>query len=206
MTTQTLRALAVAGALALLILPAELQGQWGGEFRMQMGIGGDAIAGVEYSDGSDSELKLGTYFSFTAGPIFDLWSSDNAAVELQGMVGWAGWSTGPENTDDRLSLSRFPTDLLVFYRHSIPGRDMSIRVGGGIAHHVLSDVGGSGSLENFELGVENSTGPVAEVSMVFGILSAGVRYTQMNNVVEGIGDPLAGTSVGLFFGLTNPRN
>ncbi len=201
-----LKAVALVGALSFLVGPGDLHAQWGGEVRAQMGLGGDAIAGVQYSDGSDSDLKLGTYFSLMAGPIFEAWSADNAAVELQGMVGWAGWSTGPENTEDRLSLNRFPVELLAFYRYSLPGRDTSIRIGGGMAHHFVRDVGGSGSLENFALGVDDSTGPVAEVSVVFGIVSAGLRYTHMENIVEGIGDPLGGGSMGFYVGLTNPRH
>lgn len=196
----------MGGMLSLFTSPTDLEGQWGAEFRAQMGMGGDPIASVQYNDGSDSDLKLGTYFSVTAGPVFDLWSAEQQALELQGMIGWAGWSTGPENTEDRISLNRFPVDMLLAYRRSFPGRDMSFRVGGGWAYHLISNVGGSGSLENVSLGVENSSGPVAEVSMIFGILSGGVRYTHMNNAVEGLGDPLAGTSVGFFLGITNPRN
>lgn len=206
MKMQARNILLFGGLLSLFLLPSQLEGQWGGEFRAQMGMGGDPIAGVQYDDGSDSDLKLGTYFSVTAGPIFDLWSAEGKAVELQGMIGWAGWSTGPENTEDRLSLSRFPAEALLAYRHSLPGRDMSIRVGGGWAYHMISDLSGSGSLDGISLGVENSSGPIAEMSMIFGILSGGVRYTHMNNAVEGLADPLAGTSVGFFLGLTNPRN
>ena len=121
MKIYTFRPAALLGALAFLVFPAELFAQWGGEFRAQMGLGGDPIAGVQYSDGSDSDLKLGTYFSVTAGPSFDLWSSEDAALELQAMIGWAGWSTGPENTEDRLTLNRFPAELLLFYRPHVRG-------------------------------------------------------------------------------------
>lgn len=188
-----------------LTLPQSAQAQWGAEMRGQMSLGGDEIASVEYSDGSDSSLKMGTYFSVTAGPSFQFWSSGQSMAEVQAMVGWAGWSTGPENTDDRLSLHRFPAELLVFYGYRLPDRDVSLRFGGGVAYHVVGGLSGSGSLEGFEMGVDNSVGPVAEASAIFGILSGGLRYTYMNNSVEGFADPLSGSSISLFLGITNPR-
>lgn len=199
--------LAVVGFLgAALASPEAVQAQWGGELRGQMSLGGDEIASVEYSDGSDSSLKMGTYFSVTAGPIFQFWESGQSMAEVQAMVGWAGWSTGPENTDDRLSLNRFPMEALMFYGYRLPGRDTSLRLGGGVAYHLVSGLSGSGSLEGFEMGVDNAVGPVVEMSAIFGIISGGLRYTYMNNTVEGFSDPLSGSSVSLFMSLTNPRN
>ena len=44
-------------ALALALTPGIAQAQWGGEIRGQMGIGGDEIASVTYSDGMDAVLE-----------------------------------------------------------------------------------------------------------------------------------------------------
>lgn len=192
-------------ALALALFPTTAQAQWGGEIRGQMGIGGDEIASVTYSDGSDSELKAGTYFSFSLGPIYQAWAAAGHSVELQAMAGWAGWSTGPENTDDRLSLNRFPLDVLAYYGFKFPGRDMSLRVGGGMSYHMISGVSGSGSLDAVDLEVENSAGPVVDASLVFGIVSAGVRYTSMNTVLEGVPSSLDGSSMGFYLGIITPR-
>ncbi len=122
-----------------------------------------------------SGLKLGTYASLTVGPVFEAWSSGPSSVELQGMVGWSGWSTGPENTDDRLKLNRFPVELLAFYGYRVPERDMLLRFGGGVTYHLGGGVSGSGSLDGYELDIDNALGGTAEVSAVFGILSAGLR-------------------------------
>jgi len=196
----------VVGALLVvtLFVPADLFAQWGGELRMQMGLGGDPIATIQYSDGSESDLRLGTYFAVTLGPILELWSSGPSAVELQGMVGWAGWSTGPDETDDRLSLSRIPLDAMVMYVHELTPRN-ALRIGGGVSYHVVREMGGSGSLEGTSVPVGNSVGPVGEVSLVLGILSAGLRYTHMENVVGGVPRALGGSSLGLFLSLTHLR-
>ena len=198
--------LVLIGLFAGTVHVPEAHAQIGGELRIQGGFGGDAIATVEYSDGSDSDLKLGTYFAILAGPSLELWTSGPNAIELQGLVGWAGWSTGPENTDDRLSLNRFPLEALLFYGHRFPGGGTSIRIGGGVAYHVINDVSGSGSLEGTEVGVENAAGPVAEAAVQFGIISAGLRYTQMDNTVQGVPTDLSGSSFGIFVGITTPRS
>ena len=195
-----------AWLMVMTICPSDAVAQWGGAVRGQMGFGGDKLASVQYSDGSESDLKLGTYFSFTAGPVVEVWASGPNALELQGMVGWSGWSTGPENTDDRLKLNRFPVELLAFYGYRIPSRDMMLRVGGGVTYHIGGGVSGSGSFDGLDIGIDNALGGTGEVAVVFGILAAGLRYTHMSNTVEGTPASLDASSVGLFLGLTTPRN
>lgn len=194
---------ALAWFLAMAILPSDAEAQWGGEFRGQMGFGGDELASVQYSDGSASDLRLGKYFTVAVGPVFEAWSSGPSSVELQGMVGWSTWSTGPENTEDRLKLNRFPVELLAFYGYRVPARDMRLRFGGGVTYHLGGGVSGSGSLEGNDVDIDNALGTTGEVAMVSGILSAGLRYTRMSPSVEG--RTMDGSSVGLFFGLTTPR-
>lgn len=205
MTRRSTVLAAFALAIATFFVPNPISAQLGGEFRMGMGMGGDAIASVQYSDGSDSNLKLGTYFSMAIGPVLELWSSGASAFELQGMIGFAGWSTGPENTDDRLSLTRFPADAMLMYTHTFPGTDKAFRIGGGMTYHMVRDVGGSGSLEGTSIPVESAAGPIGEASVIFGIANVGVRYTQMENTVGGATQPMGGSSFGLFFSLTTPR-
>lgn len=181
--------------MATMAMPGSAEAQWGAELRGQMGIGGDELASVQYSDGSESSLKMGTYFAFSLGPILEVWSSARHAVELQGMVGWATWSTGPDNTEDRLTLSRFPLDLLAFYGYRLPARDMMLRFGGGVTYHLIGGVGGSGSLDAVDVGIENSLGFTAETTLIFGVISTGVRYTQMDNTIDGVPGSVNGSSV-----------
>lgn len=200
-------ALAVlAGVVGVAASASSAEAQWGGEVRCQMGFGGDRIGTVQYSDGSTSDLRLGTYFSFTIGPSFQLLSSARSLLELQAMAGWSGWSTGPGNTDDRLKLNRFLVELLAFYGRRVPGRDVMLRVGGGGTWHVDGGISGSGGLDNVSMSMDNALGGVGEVSLITGILSAGVRYTHMSNAVEGFPASLSGSSVGLYLGLTTPRS
>lgn len=134
--------IALAWFLAIVLLPSAAEAQWSGEVRAQLGFGGDELVSVEYSDGSESGLHLGKYMSISAGPIYELWSFGPGSLELQAMIGWAGWSTGPQNTDDRLKLSHFPVDFLAFYGLRSPVSDVMVRFGGGATYHLGAKVRG----------------------------------------------------------------
>lgn len=154
------------------------------DMRLQMGGGGDTWATVTYSDGSDSDLRLGTYFTMSAGVNAALWSGGPHSLELAGLAGWGTWSTGPENTDDRLILSRFPVEALAYYRLS-PQLPVDIRLGGGIAYHMIGGITGSGSLENYEQDIDNSLGWLVEASVIYDIFSFSFRYNPMEYMIDG---------------------
>lgn len=196
----------LAWLVAVVALPSSAQAQWGGEIRMQMGYGGDELASVEYSDGSESSLHLGTYMAFTIGPILEVWSAGSNYLELQPMIGWAGWSTGPENTDDRLKFTRIPVELLAFYSFRMPGSATLFRLGGGATYHLGGGVRGTGSLDGFDMDLDNALGFTGEASAVFGIVSLGLRYTGMDVTIDRLPGTMDGSSLSLFIGLTTSRN
>src|SRR5690348_5504981 len=100
-------AVGVAFAMTLATTAAHAF-EWEGDLRLQMNDGGDKIGSVRYSNGSISDLKVGTYFTIGAGfAVVPLRLADHA-LEVGAMLGFASWSTGPDNTDDRLKLARFP--------------------------------------------------------------------------------------------------
>lgn len=194
--------------LALAVLPSEAAAQWGGEFRGQMGFGGDKLATVKYSDDSESTLTLGKLFAFSAGPVLEAWSSGRSRIELQAMIGWSGWSTGPKNTDDRLKLTRFPAEFLAYYGYNLPGQDLlMLRFGGGATYAMGGRVRGTGSLKNkgHDLDFKNSLGYTGEISMINGPFTFGIRYTKMDAVLKGGTQPNNASSFGLFIGATHLR-
>lgn len=177
---------------------------FGAELRGYMGFGGEEIAEVEYSDGSSSDLSLGTYFFIGLGGIYSPWRSGNSGIDLELLAGWATWSTGPDNTDDRVKLSRVPLEALAYYRHTLSSAEGSqtlLRVGGGVSWHLIGGVTGSGSLEGLELDLDNALGGVVEVAVVYTILAAGIRYMPMSYRVSDSGRVLDADSLGLFFSL-----
>jgi hypothetical protein len=193
--------------LALAVLPSEAAAQWGGECRGQVGFGGDKLATVKYSDDSESTLTLGKLFAFSAGPVLEAWSSGRSTIELQAMIGWSGWSTGPKNTDDRLKLTRFPAEFLAYYGHHLPARDLMLRFGGGATYALGGRVRGTGSLKNkgYDFNFKNSLGYTGEVSMINGPFTFGIRYTKMDAVLKGATASLNASSLGLFIGATHLR-
>lgn len=199
-THGTTRVPALLTALLILyllaVLPRTAHAQWGAELRTQMGFGGDALPSVTYPDGGSSDLTLGKLFTVTLGPSYALWRSGGSALVLQAMAGWSRWNTGPKDSDDRVEINRFPVEALAFYTQRLGYKGWVLRVGGGGVYHIGGGVRGSGSLEGYELDIDNAFGAAGEVSVVSGMLSLGVRYTRIRPVVEGVG--MDGSSIGLF--------
>jgi hypothetical protein len=196
----------VLGALlAIALTPPRAEAQWGGEARAQIGFGGDELITVTYDDDSESTLYLGKYISINIGPSFQAWSSGPASLELQALAGWAGWSTGPQNTKDRLRINRIPIDLLAFYGYRIPDTKAMLRIGGGAGYHIATKIRGSGSVKDFKVDFDNSLGFTGEFSIISGTFTAGVRYTSMESTVKGATIPMDASSLGLFVGITSPR-
>lgn len=173
--------------------------------RMQMGVGGDEIASIAYSDGSQSDLRLGTYFQLGAGGLLTPLRNELHALELEAFAGWASWATGPENTDDRLTLGRLPLELLARYRVSPKSLPVALFVGGGVAYHLIGGVSGSGSLEGKDLDVANGLGWVAELGVVHDdIFTFGLRYTRMSYTVGSPGLVMDASSVSGALGVLFP--
>ena len=167
-----------------------------------MGFGGEKIAQVKYSDGSSSDLSLGTYFFLGLGGIYSPWRWQRMGLDLELLAGYASWSTGPDHTDDRLGLARFPVEALAYYRYVLSdakGGEMLLKVGGGASYHLIGGVSGTGSLEGANLNFDNAFGGVAEASVTYTILALGMRYTPMKYRTTGEGQRLDASSVGVFF-------
>jgi hypothetical protein len=189
---------------AQLATAAPRRSDFGAELRGYMGFGGEELASVQYSDGSNSDLSTGTYFFLGVGGIYSPWRSGNMGIDLELLAGWASWSTGPENTEDRIQLSRFPLEALAYYRHTlsdVKDHEMLIRVGGGVSYHLIGGISGSGSLEDIELDLDNALGGVGEAAFIWTALAAGVRYSPMTYRVSETGEKLGATSVGVFLSL-----
>jgi hypothetical protein len=184
--------------------PATEKSDFGAELRGYMGFGGEKIAEVEYSDGSRSDLSLGTYFFLGVGGIYSPWRSGPMGLDLELLAGWATWSTGPENTDDRIRLSRFPLEALAYYRHVLsdtPDGEMLLRVGGGVSYHLIGGVSGTGSLDDVSVDFDNALGGVIEAAFVYTAIAGGVRYSPMKYHTARDGQTLDASSVGAFLSL-----
>jgi hypothetical protein len=184
--------------------PTSEKSDFGGELRGAMGFGGEKVAEVQYSDGSSSDLSLGTYFFLGVGGIYSPWRWNRMGVELELLAGWASWSTGPENTKDRVQLGRFPIEALAYYRHLLsdtPDGEMLLRVGGGVSYHLIGGLSGSGSLEDVELDFDNALGGVLEGAFVYTAFAGGVRYLPMKYRTSADGHTLDASSLSFFLSL-----
>ena len=177
---------------------------FGGELRLQIGVGGDKVASVTYTDGSTSDLRLGTFGFLGIGGIYSPWRSESHGLDIELLVGYGTWSTGPENTEDRVSLARVPVELLAFYRYQLSdadGEEMFLRLGAGGSYHFVDAISGSGRLDELEVDIDNALGLVAEAAFVYTVFAAGVRYTLMSYEVSDNGESLDAGSLGFFLSL-----
>jgi hypothetical protein len=189
--------------VALTAAAATAAPELGGEARISMGWGGESIATVVYDDGSKSDLNLGTYFTGSLGGSLTPFRAGVHAFDIEGLVGWASWSTGPENTEDRIKLSRFPLELLGFYRVQLPRfGPLELRLGGGGSYQLIGGAKGTGTLDHVSIDIGNALGWVGEVRAVWGVLGVGVRYTAAKYQVGGLS--LDASSLGLVLGVVFP--
>ena len=171
-------ALLLAGTV-LLAGPAAAAPLLGLDLRLQMSGGGEELASVEYSDGSESALSLGTYSQLGAGVVLTPLHDGLHALDLELFTGWASTSTGPENTDDRLVLGRLPVELLAYYRLTPKSLPVGLRVGGGVAAHLFNGVTGRGALDGLDVPIANALGWVVEVGVVYDLFTFNLRHTRM---------------------------
>ncbi len=164
---------------------ASAQPNIGLELRLRASAGGDSLATVEYEDGTESDLQMGTYVAPTLGVLVTPLARGPHALDLTGSVAWGTWSTGPENTEDRLILTRFPLELLAAYRY-VFGEGYALRGGGGLTYHLGTGISGSGALEGFEVDVDDGLGFVGELGFVFAdIVELSLRYTKLSHDIDG---------------------
>lgn len=191
--------------VALISTRAAAAPEVGGELRMQLHFGGDSIATVGYSDGSESDLDAGDYLTFGAGVTLIPVRVQDHALELGLFAGVGSWSTGPENTDDRLQLFRFPVELLAGWRINFPHESLALRVAAGLEYQFVTGVRGTGSLEGeVDLDLDDALGWVAEVRANWELLALGLRYTRMSYEAPAHGVAFDASSIGVVVGLVFP--
>lgn len=198
----------IASAVIALLLAATasadpLEHSW--ELRLQQDLGGVTLASVPYTDGSTDDLTTGTYVSFMGGGSLVPLRVGAHALELSGALGMGSWSTGPDNTDDRLRLERFPFELLAGYRFDVPSLPLALTLGGGVQYQFVGDVYGTGSLEGLQLAIDDSPGWIAELRGVYDVFSFHLRYTGRTYHLPQSGLDLDASSVGIGFGIVFPR-
>jgi hypothetical protein len=183
-----IRTLLGASLAALLALPAVglaeentedvALPEWVAETRLAfiagIATGGDTIATAELSDGTTEKIKAGQGIHLALG----VWREITPAVVVQGT--WGYFVDDTSASDSNMRFSRYPLDLLVYYR------PQHFYIGGGFTRHGSPTFDGDGFLPNIEF--KDATGTVFDI----GYRWFGLRFTQITykGEVEGFGIPV----------------
>ncbi len=169
----------------------ELGGGVGGDFN----AGADTLVTLEFDDGDTQEIKAGNGISLFAagGAVFfdeyrhQLQTSLSLGVKLSTMQ--------PASNAD-LTFTRFPIELLAFYRND----DWHFRAGGGPLLHVGNSLTGSGAASDIELQMDPALGGILQADLVFDAWFVGMRYTALSYQLSGTDESAAANSLGVSLG------
>ena len=146
--------------------------------------GGETLVKVIYTDGSTSEINAGQGFMLTGGAIFDLTQTQPHKFELQTTLGWK-WATTKRASNAEISWTRFPIDVLSFYRNV----EMNYRLGGGITYHFSNDFKATGDASRFSTKFNNALGFVVQGDYFLSEernIGVGLRATMIKYKANGI--------------------
>lgn len=169
----------------------ELGGGVGADFN----AGADTLLVLEFDDGDDQEIKAGNGVSLfvAGGAIF----FDHQPHQLETVLSLGvKLSTMQPTTNADLTFTRFPVDLLAFYRNP----DWFFRVGGGVTTHLGNSLSGSGALSDLDADLDSSLGGIVQADFILSGWFVGMRYTALSYTVDGADESLSANSLGVTLG------
>lgn len=174
-----------AFALGLLLAGTQATGATHFHANLAYAYGGDELATVYFTDGSNQSLRAGSGFSFNLGAAH---SFTDSPFSMRLTLGYQADSTTATNSNAR--FSRYPLELLGFWHHDVH------RLGGGLTRHFspsldLDNLGGRIDFEDaggflLEYGYEFSPGA-----------GFAIRYTTIDYTADGFTGEVDGNSLGV---------
>lgn len=140
-----------------------------GVFKAGLEGGGDSLVAFQTSNGGDS-LKAGEGLSLGGGVSFVYW--DNNVLETEVTINWK--YNGIEATNGDLDFTRYPLELLEFYRFQ------HVRVGGGLTYHLNPSLEGGGVTSNVNVDYKDALGFIVQADWrITDTLNLGARFTAL---------------------------
>jgi hypothetical protein len=186
----------VAG-LAMLLAGEAWAQDAAAEVRLQGNLGGDRLALVKYSDGTESDLRAGSYVHLAFGGRFVPLRVGPHALELAGSLGVGIAQTASDDVADRLDLDRLPLELLAAYRFDVPNSQLTFALGGGVQYQLVNGVEGHGTLQPLSTDLSNSLGWVGNLSATYDAIGLFVRYTRHTYTAPRTGASFDASSIGV---------
>lgn len=193
-----LRALSLAMLLVTLALSDAARAttfELGGGLGADFNAGADTLLELEFAGGDTQDVKAGNGLSlFAAGGALFFEESTHRLETLLSLG--LKYSTMQPASNADLSFTRFPLELLGFYRND----EWHLRVGGGPVLHLGNSLTGSGALSDLDVEMETALGGVVQADLVLDAWFLGVRYTALSYQVSGAAGSAAANSLGVSFG------
>ncbi len=170
------RAKAIFIALLLLQPLGCYAGRMRGLLSLGADFGGDELLKLTYKDGSEASVLAGQGLLVSGGIVWQAWSREKAALDLQATAGWM-YSSIPEASNQDVSWTRWPIEALAFFEY-LPAH---IRLGGGLSYQVAPTLSASGSLLNGDFKFQNALGELVQLDVTFArhfLIAA--RYTWLD--------------------------
>lgn len=161
-------------------------------------FGGDTLIKLSYTDGSTATVQAGRGLSATAGVIVSPLETDAHALDLQSSISWK-FATIPAASNQDVTWTRWPVDLLAFYRHVPAG----LRVGAGAVYHLAPSLSASGSVINGDVSFDSGVGAAFQADYTLNKkILLGLRYTVLKYSVEGdVNSKINANSIGFTLGI-----
>ncbi len=154
-------------------------------------FGGEDLAYVKFTDGSQSTIEAGRGLLLAGG--FDF-RKDNIIIQFTGGI---KWTTTKAAKNGAIDWMRFPLEVLLFYQPS----DQPIKIGGRLTYHLNNSLKGSKDVGNLKVNFDNALGYTAEADYLLGSernSSVGLRATMIQYQAPG-NIAVSGNSLGLNF-------
>jgi hypothetical protein len=160
-------------------------------FFVQMGFtgGGDKIANVEYTDGTDGDVTFGSLIQLGAGVDYRF----NESFSMQASINDHISSEGADN--GAIRFTRFPMELIGYYNVT-----PQWRVGGGVRYVSGAKIKSRGVAASFGNGdFDNAIGGIVEAEYAMGDrVGIKLRYVSEKYQLSGTNAKASGNHVGVF--------
>ncbi|NRR29791.1 outer membrane beta-barrel protein [Oxalobacteraceae bacterium] len=150
--------------------------------------GGDQLATVDYTNGSESKIRAGSGLALQFGAEYRV----SPEFTVQSTVGYHIHFTQLANNGDA-SFSRIPVELVGYYH-----LNNNWRVGAGARWVSSAKVHGNGAASNLEQDYQNTTGAIVEAEYLFNSrFGVKVRAVKEEYKPEGSSHTYSGNHVGV---------
>lgn len=138
-----------ASLLSISAIPAFVAAEetpldrFGMSFSLDLMMGGEELAAIEFDDGSEESVKAGSGIGFGAGVSYQVDDHIKAEARMSYLSDSASGDT-PTGSTITYDFTRYPVDVMGFYQHG------KHSIGAGMTYHMSPTLSGEGDSYDFD--------------------------------------------------------